>query len=148
MVQIRSLRRLFLMPIQIASAYGLENHGIRDTDTIYWNLHTPTLYEHVVARREGRVAHLGPLVVRTGQHTGRSPKDKFVVDEPSAQKYVAWGKVNQRMSEAHFDNLHRRLMAYLQARELYVQDCFAGADPAYRLPIRIITETAWHSLFA
>jgi phosphoenolpyruvate carboxykinase (ATP) len=136
------------MPIQTASSYGLEHHGIDGTDTIYWTLHTPILYEHVIRRREGRVAHLGPLVVRTGQYTGRSPSDKFVVSEPSSQPYVSWGKVNQPMSEAHFDNLHRRLMTYLRSRELYVQDCFVGADPAYRWPVRIITETAWHSLFA
>ena len=136
------------MPILTSSAYGLENHGIRHTDTIFWTLHTPVLYEHATLRREGRIAHLGPLVVRTGQHTGRSPKDKFVVKEPSSEQHVAWGKVNQPMSEENFDNLHRRLTAYLQSRELYVQDCFVGADPAYRMPVRVITETAWHSLFA
>lgn len=136
------------MPIQTASAYGLENHGITNTDTIYWTLHTPVLYEHAVIRREGRVAHLGPLVVRTGQHTGRSPKDKFVVTEPGTEPHVAFGKVNQPMSEEHFDNLHRRLMAHMQSRELYVQDCFTGTDHTYRMPIRVITETAWHSLFA
>lgn len=136
------------MPIQTASSYGLENHGIHHTDTIYWTLHTPVLYEHVILRREGRLAHLGPLVVRTGQHTGRSPKDKFIVEEPSSQPFVAWGKVNQPMSEEHFEHLHTRLMAHLQTRELYVQDCFVGADPEYKMPIRVITETAWHSLFA
>jgi phosphoenolpyruvate carboxykinase (ATP) len=136
------------MPILTSSAYGLENHGIRHTDTIFWTLHTPVLYEHAINRREGRIAHLGPLVVRTGQHTGRSPKDKFVVKESSSQDHVAWGKVNQPMSEESFDNLHRRLMAYLQSRELYVQDCFVGADHEYRMPVRVITETAWHSLFA
>jgi phosphoenolpyruvate carboxykinase (ATP) len=136
------------MPIQTASSYGLEKHGIVNTDTIYWNLHTPVLYEHVVRRREGHIAHLGPLVVRTGQHTGRSPKDKFIVAGQASHPYVAWGKVNQPMTQAHFDNLHHRLTNYLHARELYVQDCFVGADPAYRMPIRVITETAWQSLFA
>ena len=130
------------------SSYGLENHGIRNPDTIYWTLHTPVLYEHAIRRREARLAHLGPMVVRTGQYTGRSPKDKFVVREPSSEAHVAWGKVNQPMTEASFDNLHRRLMAYLQARELYVQDCYVGADAEYRMPVRVITETAWHSLFA
>ena len=136
------------MPIQTASSHGLEEHGIHNTDTIFWTLHTPVLYEHAVIRREGRVAHLGPLVVRTGQHTGRSPKDKFVVQEPKSISDVAWGKVNQPMTEEHFENLHRRLMAHLQSREIYVQDCYAGADLDHRMPIRIITETAWHSLFA
>lgn len=130
------------------SPYGLENHGIRKPDNIYWSLPTPLLYEHAIRRREGRLAHLGPLVVRTGQHTGRSPKDKFVVEESENRDFVAWGKVNQPMTPDKFESLHHRLMSYLQGRDLYVQDCFAGADPAYRLPIRIVTETAWHSLFA
>lgn len=130
------------------STYSLENHGIRKPDNVYWSLPTPLLYEHAIRRREGRLAHLGPLVVRTGQHTGRSPKDKFVVQDNEHGPFIAWGKVNQPMSPEKFDSLHHRLMSYLQGRDLYVQDCFAGADPDYRLPIRIITETAWHSLFA
>ncbi|MCC6169314.1 MAG: phosphoenolpyruvate carboxykinase [Caldilineaceae bacterium] len=130
------------------SPYGLENHGIRKPDSIYWSLPTPLLYEHAIRRREGRLAHLGPLVVRTGQHTGRSPKDKFVAEEGENRNFVAWGKVNQPMAPDKFESLHHRLMSYLQGRDLYVQDCFAGADPAYRMPIRIVTETAWHSLFA
>ena len=129
-------------------SYGLEHHGIRRPDRVHWTLHTPQLYEQAIRRREGRVAHLGPLVVRTGQYTGRSPRDKFVVDMSDAHEHVAWGKVNQPMGEPQFEALYRRLMAYLQARELFVQDCFAGADPTYRMPVRIITETAWHSLFA
>jgi phosphoenolpyruvate carboxykinase (ATP) len=129
------------------SSFGLENHGIRNADTIYWNLTTPLLYEQAVRRREGHLAHLGPLVVRTGQHTGRSPRDKFIVQEPVHRDKVHWGAVNQPMSEEHFDQLYKRLMAYLQGRDLFVQDCFAGADEAYRLPVRVITETAWHNLF-
>jgi phosphoenolpyruvate carboxykinase (ATP) len=130
------------------SAYGLENHGIRNPDNVYWNLTTPLLYEHAIRRREGRLAHLGPLVVRTGQYTGRSPRDKFVVREPSSEQHIAWGKVNQPFSEEHFDIIHRRVIAYLQGRDLFIQDCFVGADSDYRLPIRIITETAWHALFS
>jgi phosphoenolpyruvate carboxykinase (ATP) len=127
---------------------GLESHGIHNPETIYWTLRTPLLYEHAIQRREGHLAHLGPLLVRTGQHTGRSPKDRFVVREPGTEAHVAWGKINQPISEAGFDNLHRRLVAYLQSRELFVQDCFVGADPEYRMRVRVITETAWHSLFA
>ena len=130
------------------STYGLENHGIRNADTVYWNLPTPLLYEQAIRRREGHMAHLGPLVVRTGQHTGRSPRDKFIVDEPVHRDRVAWGSVNRPMSEDHFEALHKRLLAYLQGRDLFVQDCYAGADPDYRLPIRVVTETAWHNLFA
>lgn len=133
---------------KVQSQYGLENHGIHNVNAVHWNLSTPLLYEEAIRRREGRLAHLGPLVVRTGQHTGRSPNDKFVVREPSSADKVWWGKVNRAMEPANFETLHRRLLAYLQGKDLFVQDCFAGADPQYRLPIRIITETAWHSLFA
>lgn len=128
--------------------YGLENHGIHNINAVHWNLSTPRLYEEAICRREGRLAHLGPLLVRTGQHTGRSPNDKFIVREPSSADKVWWGKVNRAIEPAQFETLHRRLLAYLQGKDLFVQDCFAGADPQYRLPIRVITETAWHSLFA
>lgn len=130
------------------SQYGLEHHGIHNPGNVYWNLSTPALYEEAIRRREGRLAHLGPLVVRTGSHTGRSPRDKFVVDEPTSRDRVAWGKVNQPLSQEGFRTLHRRLMAYLQGRDLFIQDCYAGADKEYRLPVRIITEHAWTSLFA
>jgi phosphoenolpyruvate carboxykinase (ATP) len=132
----------------VQSHYGLEIHGIQNVNAIYWNLATPLLYEEAIRRREGRLAHLGPLVVRTGQHTGRSPNDKFIVREPSSADKVWWGKVNRPMESAHFNSLQHRLLAYLQGKDVFVQDCIAGADPAYRLPIRVITETAWHSLFA
>ncbi len=127
---------------------GLEAHGITNVDTVYWNLPTPALYEQAVRRREGHIAHLGPLVVRTGQHTGRSPNDKFIVREPSSEGKVWWGKINRPFDPGKFEGLHHRLLAYLQGRDLFVQNCYAGADPAYRIPIRIITETAWHNLFA
>ena len=127
---------------------SLESHGIQNLNTVYWNLSTPSLVEEAIRRREGRLAHLGPLVVRTGQHTGRSPNDKFIVREPSSSEKVWWGKVNRPMEQDQFDRLHRRLLAYLQGKDLFVQDCFGGADPAYRLPLRVITETAWHNLFA
>lgn len=130
------------------SPYELEHHGIENVNTVYWNLPTPLLYEEAIRRHEGRLAHLGPLVVRTGQHTGRAPNDKFFVREPSSVDRVWWDKVNQPMEVDHFNILHRRMLAYLQGRDLFVQDCFAGADPVYRMPIRVITETAWHSLFA
>ncbi len=130
------------------SPYGLENHGIHNTNMKYWNLPTPLLYEEAIRRREGRIAHLGPLVVRTGTHTGRSPNDKLIVMEPSAADKVWWGKVNRPIDEDHYMRLYHRLLAYLQGKDLFIQDCFAGADPVYRLPIRIITETAWHNLFA
>jgi phosphoenolpyruvate carboxykinase (ATP) len=117
------------------------------SDRVRWNLSTAALYEEAVRRNEGVIAATGPLVCRTGQHTGRSPNDKFVVREPSSEQHVAWGKVNRPMDPAHFDLLHDELLASLSGKELYVLDCYAGADPAYRLPVRIINEYAWHNLF-
>ncbi len=126
----------------------LEHMGFRNLGNIYWNAATPILYEEVVRRREGNVAHLGPVVVRTGQHMGRSPLDKFIVQEPSSYDKIWWGSENKGMEESAFFSILHRLQAYLQNKDIFVQDCYAGADPAYRIPIRVITETAWHSLFA
>jgi len=136
------------MTSTIHSQHSLEQDGIQNVGTVYWNLSTPMLYEEAIRRREGRLAHLGPLVVRTGHYTGRAPNDKFIVREQSSVDKIWWGSVNRPMELGNFEALHRRLLAYLQGRDLFVQDCFAGADPAYRIPIRVITETAWHSLFA
>jgi phosphoenolpyruvate carboxykinase (ATP) len=113
-----------------------------------WNLAPAALYEEAIRRGEGLVAAEGPLVCRTGEHTGRSPKDKFLVREPGSEKEIAWGAINRAMDAADFDTLHRDILASLQRAEVYVQDLYAGADPQYRLPIRVITEYAWHSLFA
>ncbi len=135
------------MSTEIDRGRGLEREGIR-TDRVKWNLSAAALYEEAVRGQEGAIAAGGPLVCRTGHHTGRSPNDKFLVREPSSEAHIAWGKVNRPMDVAHFDALHRDLVASLAGRELYVQDCYAGADPAYRLPIRVITEYAWHNLFA
>ena len=133
---------------RMASIYGLQNHGLSNSGRVYWNLPTAALYEEAVFRGEGRVAHLGPLVVNTGKHTARAAADKFVVREQSTENHVWWGDYNRPYSAEKFSALHTRMLAYLQGRDLFVQDCYAGADPEYRLPIRIITEKAWHSLFA
>ena len=125
----------------------LLNEGIRDA-RVHWNLSDAVLYEHAVRRQEGLVAAEGPLVCRTGQHTGRSPNDKFIVREPSSEQHIAWGGANRPMDQEHFDRLHADMLASLTGAELFVQDCYAGADPRYRLPIRVVTEYAWHSLFA
>ncbi len=130
------------------SNYGLENHGITNANTVYWHLTTPMLYEQVVRRREGEIMHLGPMVVRTGDHTGRSPNDKFVVKEPTSEKEIWWGKVNLPIEQGQFDYIYRRIQAYLQNRDIFVFDGYAGADQRYRMSVRIITEYAWHSLFA
>ena len=125
---------------------SLEREGIQ-TDRIRWNLSTAALYEEAVRRQEGIIAAGGPLTCSTGQHTGRSPNDKFVVREASSEANVAWGTVNRPMTGAQFDTLHQEFLQSLKGKELFVQDCYAGADPAYRLPVRVVTELAWHSLF-
>ncbi|GMR18116.1 MAG: phosphoenolpyruvate carboxykinase (ATP) [Gammaproteobacteria bacterium] len=130
------------------SDYSLENHGLHGLNDIYWNLPTPSLYEQAINRREGVLSHLGPLVVRTGHHTGRSANDKFVVEDANTIDKINWGPLNQPLSPEKFAGLHKRMATYLQMKDVYVQDCFAGADPKYRMPVRIITEYAWHSLFA
>jgi phosphoenolpyruvate carboxykinase (ATP) len=127
---------------------GLELQGIMNLARVHWNLSVPALYEETVQRREGLIAADGPLVCRTGQHTGRSPNDKFIVNEPSSADRVWWGKVNRPIAPDQFDALQKHLLAYVQGKELFVLDAYAGADPQYRLPIRIITEMAWHNLFA
>jgi phosphoenolpyruvate carboxykinase (ATP) len=112
------------------------------------NLSTAALYEAAVRDREGMIAAEGPLVVSTGTHTGRSPKDKFIVREPSSEANVWWGDVNHPITEAHYDRLRSRLMDYLADRRLYSQDMFIGAHPRHRRSLRVYTETAWASIFA
>jgi phosphoenolpyruvate carboxykinase (ATP) len=126
---------------------GLEAVGIQGAAQVFWSLGISALYEEAIKRREGVISIDGPLVCSTGQHTGRSPNDRFIVKEPSSDKHVAWGKVNRPIDAAAFEGLEKRMLAYLRGKEIFVQDCWAGADPAYRLPIRIVTEKAWHSLF-
>jgi phosphoenolpyruvate carboxykinase (ATP) len=126
----------------------LSSFGITNVGSVFHNLSTPTLYEEAIRRREGAVGHLGPLVVRTGQYTGRSANDKFIVREPSSEDKIWWGEHNKPFDPEHFELLKIRLQAYLQGRDVFVQDCYTGADPEYRLKLRIITETAWHSMFA
>jgi phosphoenolpyruvate carboxykinase (ATP) len=129
-------------------SHGLEALGIRNPSDVWWNLPTPALYEHALQRGEGHVAHLGPLVVRTGVYTGRSPKDKYFVREPSSEDKIDWGDVNRSIEPARYNALRAHLMAYLQGKDLFVQDCHVGAEPASRLAIRVVTEAAWHNLFA
>jgi phosphoenolpyruvate carboxykinase (ATP) len=131
-----------------APVFGLDYHGIRNVAAVDWNLSTPGLYEKIVSRGEGLIAHLGPVVVRTGAYTGRSPRDKFIVYEPSSADHIAWGDQNRPIAPEKFDLLHSRLLAYLQGREIFVQDCYAGAEPRFRIPIRVITTEAWQNLFA
>jgi phosphoenolpyruvate carboxykinase (ATP) len=133
---------------KLASLCGLQNHGLANLHRVYWNLPTAALYEEAVFRGEGRISHLGPMVVNTGKHTARAAADKFVVREHSTDEHVWWGEYNRPYSSEKFSSLLMRMQAFLQGRDVFVQDCYAGADPDYRMPIRIITEKAWHSLFA
>ncbi|MFL5711277.1 MAG: phosphoenolpyruvate carboxykinase (ATP) [Chloroflexota bacterium] len=112
------------------------------------NLPTAELYEDAIRHGEGLVAADGPLVVRTGKHTGRSPQDKFIVDEPASHDKIWWGSVNRPISEEHYERLRARLIAYAGSKDLYSQDCFIGAAPAHRRSLRVYTETAWASIFA
>src|SRR5690606_21036359 len=108
---------------------------------------TAQLYEHAMRRDEGLLAASGALAVDTGVYTGRSPKDKFIVDNSGAEG-VDWGDINQPMEQEAFDRLLADMQAHLKGRRLFVQDLFAGADQRYRLGVRVVTEYAWHSLFA
>jgi phosphoenolpyruvate carboxykinase (ATP) len=130
------------------SPHGLDSLGIEQVQTAYWNLTTPSLYEEAIRRGEARVAKGGPLVAMTGIHTGRSPNDKFFTREASTEEDIWWGDVNRPIDAERFASIEKRVMAHFSGKDVFVQDCFAGADPAYRLPIRVISEFAWHSLFA
>lgn len=130
------------------SRHGLDIHGLVNTGTVNWNLPVARLYEAAVRRREAEIAPEGPLLADTGVHTGRSPNDKFVVEEPSSRDDIWWGDVNRGVSQGVFDNLLKKVQAYVQGRELFVFDGYAGADPGNRLRVRVINENAWQNLFA
>lgn len=132
----------------LASKYGLKNHGLLHLGREFWNLPTPALYEEIIFRNEGSVANEGAVLVKTGKHTARAATDKLVVQEETTTDNIWWGDYNQPLSPEKFNTLLARIQAFAQEEELFIQDCYTGADPEYRMPIRIITEKAWHSLFA
>ncbi len=132
----------------LKSDYGLENHGFSNLNQVYWNLPPEALYEEIVFRGEGQIVHSGPVVVHTGKHTARSANDKFIVREAESEAHIWWGPYNRPFAADKFEEVYNRLLGYFQGRDVFVQDVYAGADPNYRLQVRIITETAWHSLFA
>jgi phosphoenolpyruvate carboxykinase (ATP) len=132
----------------VRSDFGLDNLGLTNLRKVYWNLPMEALYEEVVFRGEANISHMGPVVVNTGKHTARAASDKFVVREPSSEEHIWWGQYNRPFDQDKFDALFGRLQGYLQGQDVFVQDCYGGADPEYRLPIRIVTEYAWHSMFA
>jgi len=128
--------------------YGLENHGLTDLNIVFWNLSTESLYEEITFRGEGHITHQGAIAVSSGKHTARAANDKFIVREPSTEEDIWWGEYNRPYDGKKFSDLYNRMLGYVQGRDIFVQDCYVGADPDYRIPIRIITEYAWHSLFA
>jgi len=130
------------------TSYELDSYGIREPARVYWNLTTPELYEEIARRSEGILSNHGALILDTGEHTGRAAKDKAIVREPGSEDKVFWGDVNKDFPQERFNALKERMMAHARGRDLFVQDTFVGADAKYRLPVRIVTELAWHSLFA
>lgn len=132
----------------LKSDYGLEHHGLTNFRKIYWNLPAEALYEEVIFRGEAQISSNGPIVVNTGKHTARAANDKYIVREPTTEDNVWWGQYNRPYERTQFEELYSRLLGFLQGRDVFVQDCFGGADPNYQIPVRIITEFAWHSLFA
>ena len=127
---------------------SLQDQGLSNLGEIFYNLSTPDLYEHALSYGEAQLSEHGALVAITSPHTGRSANDKFVVEEASSKEHVWWGKVNKPFSQDKFNALKSRVTAYLQNQDLYVLDCIAGADDKYSLPVRVITQHAWHNLFA
>jgi phosphoenolpyruvate carboxykinase (ATP) len=134
--------------MDVRGRVDLSVHGIRPVGTVVWNPSTPLLYEHAIVRGEARLGDGGPLVVDTGRHTGRSPKDKFVVREPGSEDRIWWDG-NQALAEDAYDRLRDKVAAHLAAgATLYVVDAFAGADPAHRISVRVVTTHPYHALFA
>jgi phosphoenolpyruvate carboxykinase (ATP) len=126
----------------------LAQHGISVRGHVFWHPTTSQLYEHALARGDARLAEGGALVVDTGMHTGRSPKDKFVVREPGSESRIWWSDVNADISEDDFERLRDKVTDRLSEGDVYVLDAFAGADPAHRIAVRVISESPWHALFA
>jgi len=128
---------------------GLADHGIGEVaGRIHWYPTVSQLYMHALQRGDARLAEGGALVVDTGEHTGRSPRDKFIVREPGSEDRVWWSDVNADLSVGAFERLRDKLTTRLGEGDLYVVDCFAGADPAHRISVRVVTESPWHALFA
>lgn len=130
------------------SRKALEDYGLTNLGSINWNLPPAVLIEHALARKEGVLASNGAFSATTGTHTGRSPKDKFIVSNQETASKIWWGENNHPMSPETFALIRQSLADYLQGRDVYILDAAAGADPHYRMPIQVITELAWHNLFA
>src|SRR5690349_6854241 len=134
--------------VDVRGRVDLSAHGINPAGRVIRQPTTAMLYEHAVVRGDGRIAEGGPLVVDTGKHTGRSPKDKFVVREPGSEERIWWGG-NNEIDDEHFDGLREKVVALIEQQEIvYVVDAFGGADPKHRIAVRVITNHPYHALFA
>ncbi|MBI3312828.1 MAG: phosphoenolpyruvate carboxykinase (ATP) [Candidatus Omnitrophica bacterium] len=127
---------------------GLKQLGLENAGRAYWDLPVAALYEEAVRRHEGLLAQGGPLVLCTVPYTGRLPQDKFFVREPSSESKICWGEINRPFDPAKFNALKNRMLTYFQGKDIFIQNCYAGADPRYQIPIRVITQRATHALFA
>lgn len=130
------------------SRNGLDQHGLQNVQNAFWNFSAPRLYEESLRRGETQMGQGGSLLALTGGHTGRSPNDRFVVEEDETSGDIWWGDVNRPISEENFEKLLTKVLRHFEGRDAFVQDCYAGADATYRLPVRVVTENAWHNLFA
>jgi phosphoenolpyruvate carboxykinase (ATP) len=128
------------------SAHGADKFGFSGLAAAHWNLTEAPLYEHALGNGEAQIVQGGALCAETGVHTGRSPKDKFIVCDEQTEKTIWWEK-NGKLTPEQFDLLHKDFIDHAKGKELYVQDLYGGADPKYRIKARVFTELAWHSLF-
>lgn len=133
--------------MEIDGAKLLENHGIKNTKKVYYNLSIPKLYEEAIKRSEAMIGQEGTLIADTRPHTGRSPKDRFIVKEPSTEDKIDWGAVNKPISPEAFDSLYSKIISYFEGKDVFVRDLHVCAHPDYKTNIRIINEFAWHNVF-
>lgn len=134
--------------IGFPSDYGLENHGLEKLENVYWSLSRAKLIEQAVLRGEGEFENSGGFVTLTGEHTGRSANDKFIVDNGKDTEDIDWGKANVSIDPKKFASIKERMLAFYKDKDVFVQDVMAGKHPDYQMPVRIVTLHAWHSLFA
>ncbi|MCH7471400.1 phosphoenolpyruvate carboxykinase (ATP) [bacterium] len=137
--------------VEQAKAHGtvdLSVHGLKDLGQVYYNLSVPELYEHAITRGEGVLSSHGGLMCDTGKSTGRSPKDRFIIDQPSIHEDIDWNNINQPKDQATWDHMRKRVEEYLAGKNVYVSDVFCGAEKEYRIGVRVISEMPFQSLFA
>src|SRR2546421_4826290 len=134
--------------MQLVERPVLHHVGVPQSIRTWHNLSPAELYEHAVRNEEASLVSTGALTAETGQHTGRSPKDKFFVREPGSEDRIWWYPGNQPIAPERFEGLLERMLDHVASHQVYVQDVFACADPRYRLRVRVVTQLAWHSLFA